>query len=64
MLGSKDEEKATQEAIARAMDYVYKGGKKLGSGMKANDMIEPEAGQKLLEYGQEKQKKAKKVMWH
>ena len=47
----KDEEKAAQESIERAMDYVHEGGKKISGWMKTNDMMQVEAEHKLLEFG-------------
>ena len=40
----REEEKAAQEAMERAMGYVHQGGKKISGWMKTNDMREVEAG--------------------
>ena len=46
--------------MERAMGYVTQGSKRIGGGMKNNDMMEVEAGHKRLEFGQERQNEAKK----
>ena len=56
----QDEEKASQEAVERAMGYIHQDGKKISGGMKTNDMMEVEAGHEHLEFGQEKQNEGKK----
>ena len=49
-----------QETMEGAMAYVHKVSKKISSGMKTNDLMEVEAGHKLLEFGQEKQNEEKR----
>ena len=44
------------------MGYVHQAGKKISDGMKTNDMMEVETGDKLLECGKEKQNEAKTFM--
>ena len=39
----------------RAMSYIDQGGQTINKGLKINDMMELEAGQKLIEFGSGKQ---------
>ena len=56
----KDEERAAHETMERALGYVHQGGKESSVWMKTDDIMEEEAGHRLLEFGQEKQNEAKK----
>ena len=47
----RTEEQDIKEAMGRAMSYIDQGGQKLNKGLKINDMMEVEAGQKLIEFG-------------
>ena len=55
------EEQDTKEAMDRAMSYIDQGGQKINKGLKINDMMEVEAGQKLIEFGSGKQGEANKI---
>ena len=44
----------------RAMSYIDQGGQKINKGLKINDMMEVEPGQKLIEFGSGKQVEANK----
>ena len=48
--------------MERAVGDVNQEGRKISGGMKTNEMMEVEAGHKLLEFGQEKQNEARKVV--
>ena len=56
----RTEEQDTKEAMDRAMSYIDQGGQKINKGLKINDMIEVEAGQKLIEFGSGKHGEANK----
>ena len=56
----KEEDRKAKEAMDRAMGYIDEGGKKISEGLKSHNMMEVEAGQKLIEFGREKQMDAKK----
>ena len=43
-----------------AMGYIDEGGQKISGGLKVNDMMKVETGQKLIEFGREKQTEANK----
>ena len=45
-----------------AMSYIDEGGQKISEGLKVNDMMKVEAGQKLIEFGREKQTEANKQL--
>ena len=49
-----------KEAMDRAMGYIDEGRQKINEGLKVNDMMKVEAGQKLIEFGREKQIEANK----
>ena len=49
-----------KEAMDRAVSYIDQGGQKINKGLKINDMMEVEAGQKLIEFGSGKQREANK----
>ena len=51
----RTEEQDTKEAMDRAMSFIDQGGQKINKGLKINDMMEVEAGQKLIEFGSGKQ---------
>ena len=55
----RTEEQDTKEAVDRAMSYIDQGGQKINKGLKINDMMEVEAGQKLIEFGSGKQGRSK-----
>ena len=42
------------------MSYVEEGGQKINNGLKANDMMEVQTGNKLREFGRQQQCKANK----
>ena len=42
------------------MSYVEEGGQKINNGLKANDMMEVQAGNKLIEFGRQQQCEATK----
>ena len=44
-----------KEVMDRVMGYIDEGGQKINEGLKVNDMMKVEAGQKLIEFGREKQ---------
>ena len=50
----KDEEKAVRDDMERAVSYIGEGGKKISAGMKDKNMMEVEAGYKLVEFGRGK----------
>ena len=56
----KEEDRKAKEAMDRAMGCIDEGGKKISEGLKSHNMMEVEAGQKLIEFGREKQMDAKK----
>ena len=56
----RTEEQDAKEAMDRAMSYIDQGGQKINKGLKINDMMEVEAGQKLIEFGIGKQGEANK----
>ena len=56
----RTEEQDTKKAMDRAMSYIDEGGQKINKGLKINDMLEVEAGQKLIEFGSGKQGEANK----
>ena len=58
----RTEEQDAKEAMDRAMSYIDQGGQKINKGMKINDMIEVEAGQKLIEFGSGKQGESNKTL--
>ena len=48
----KTEQTAAQKAMEKAMSYVEEGGQKINNGLlKVNDMMEVQAGNKLIEFG-------------
>ena len=49
-----------KEAMDRVMGYIDEGRQKINEGLKVNDMMKVEAGQKLIEFGREKQIEANK----
>ena len=56
----KTEHIQVKEAMGRAMGYIDEGRQKINVGLKVNDMMKVEAGQKLIEFGREKQIEANK----
>ena len=60
----KEEDRKEREAMDRAMGYIDEGGKKISEGLKSHNMMEVEVGQKLIEFGREKQMEAKKRLKH
>ena len=42
------------------MSYVKEGGQKINNGLKVNDMMEVQAGNKLIEFGRQQQSEANK----
>ena len=54
----RTEEQDAKEAMDRAMSYLGQGGQKINKGLKISDMMEVEAGQKLIEFGNGKQGEA------
>ena len=46
----------------KAMDYIDERGKNISDGLKSHNIIEVEAGEKLIEFGREKQMEAKKKL--
>ena len=54
----KMEEREVQGAMGKAMSYIDEGGKKMHDGLKAGNMMEVEAGNKLIEFGRQKQSEA------
>ena len=49
---------AAKRAMQRAIRYVEEGGEKIKNALKVQDMMEVEAGYKLVEFGKEKQTQA------
>ena len=50
--------------MEKAMSYVEEGGQKINSGLKANDIMEVQAGNKLIEFERQQQWEAtKKLSW-
>ena len=52
----KTEHMQAKEAMDRAMGYIDEGRQKINEGLKVNDMMKVEDGQKLIEFKREKQK--------
>ena len=52
----KTENTHAKEVMDKTMGYIDEWGQKLSEGLKVNDMMKVEAGQKLTEFGREKQK--------
>ena len=48
------------QAKDRAIGYIDEGEQKISEGLKVNDMMKVEAGQKLIEFGRQKQTEANK----
>ena len=42
------------------MSYIEEGGQKINNGLKANDMMEVQAGNELIEFGRQQQCEANK----
>ena len=55
-----DEEKTVRNDMERAMSYNDEGGKKTSDGLKNKNMMEVEAGYKLVEFGRKKENEARK----
>ena len=51
-----------KEAMDRAMGYIGEGRQKINEGLKINDLMKVDAGQKLIEFGREKQMEANKQL--
>ena len=51
----KMEEKEARDAMGKAISNIDEGGKKICDGLKAGNMMEVEAGNKLIEFGRQKQ---------
>ena len=58
----KTEHMQAKEAMDRAMGYIDEGRQKINEGLKVNDMMKVEAGQKLIGFGREKQIEANKQL--
>ena len=56
----KDEEKAVRDDMEMVMTYTDEGGKKISAGLKDKNVMEVEAGYKLVEFGKEKENEATK----
>ena len=54
------EHTAVEEAMQRAIGYVEEGGAKIKNALAKQDMMEVEAGYKLVEFGKDKQSEANK----
>ena len=52
------EHTAVEEAMQRAIGYVEDGGAKIKNALAKQDMMEVEAGYKLVEFGKDKQSEA------
>ena len=52
------EERQAHDAMGKEMSYIDEGGKKIHDVLKVGNMIEIEAGNKLMEFGRQKQSKA------
>ena len=50
----KMEEREADDAMGKAISYIDEGGKKIYDGLKADNMRELEAGNKLIEFGRQK----------
>ena len=48
--------------MEKAMTYVEEGGQKINKGLKINDMMEVQAGNKLTEFGRQQQSEANKKL--
>ena len=57
---------AAKEAMQRSIIYIEEGGEKIKNALKVQDMMEVEAGNKLVEFGKEKQNRGYKqdVRYH
>ena len=58
----KTEQTAAQKAMEKAMSYVEEGEQKINNGLKVNDMMEVQAGNKLIEFGRQQQSEANKKL--
>ena len=58
----KTEHMQVKEAMDRAIGYIDEGRQKINEGLKVNDMMKVEAGQKLMEFRREKQIAANKQL--
>ena len=54
----KMEERGAHDAMGEAMSYIDESGKKIHDGLKAGNMMEDEAGNKVIEVGRKKQSEA------
>ena len=52
------EERETHDTMGKTVSYIDEGGMKIYDGLKADNMMEVEAGNKLIELGRQKQSKA------
>ena len=52
------EEREAHDAMGKAMSCIDKGGKRIHDGLKAGNMMGVEAGNKLMEFGRQKQSEA------
>ena len=51
-------EREAHYVMGKAMSYIDEGGKEMHDGLKAGNMMEIEAGSKLIEFGRQKQSEA------
>ena len=54
----KMEVREAHGAMGKAMSYINEGGKKIHNGLKAGNMMEVGAGNKLIEFGRQKKSEA------
>ena len=52
------EEREAHDAMGKAVSYTDEGGLKIHDGIKAGNVMEVEAGNKLIEFGRQKQSEA------
>ena len=55
-------EQLKQKAMEKAVSYVQEGGQKINNVLKANDMMEVQAGNKLIEFGRQQKCEANRKL--